>query len=63
VSPYQLALAFLIAQGRVFAIPKASQPGHVRDNAAAGDLELDSAEMNALDSAFPARRRRSLAMI
>jgi diketogulonate reductase-like aldo/keto reductase len=63
VSAYQAALAFLIAQGRVFAIPKASQPGHVRDNAAAGDLELDSAEMNALDGAFPARRRRRLAMI
>jgi hypothetical protein len=35
----------------------------VRDNAAAGDLELGSAEMNALDAAFPAKRRHRLAMI
>ena len=63
VTVYQAALAFLIGRGRVFAIPKAAQPGHVRDNAAAGDLELGSAEMNALDAAFPAKRRRRLAMI
>jgi diketogulonate reductase-like aldo/keto reductase len=63
VSTYQAALAFLMARGRVFAIPKAAQHAHVRDNAAAGDLELDSADMNALDAAFPARRRRRLAMI
>jgi diketogulonate reductase-like aldo/keto reductase len=63
ISAYQAALAFLIQRGRVFAIPKAAQPGHVRDNAAAGDLELGAAEMNTLDAAFPANRRRGLAMI
>jgi diketogulonate reductase-like aldo/keto reductase len=63
ISAYQAALAFLIEQGRVFAIPKAAQPAHVRDNAAAGDLKLSSAEMNALDAAFPAKHRRRLAMI
>jgi diketogulonate reductase-like aldo/keto reductase len=63
ISAHQAALAFLIEQGQVFAIPKAAQPSHVRHNAAAGDLELGSTEMNALDAAFPAKRRRRLAMI
>jgi diketogulonate reductase-like aldo/keto reductase len=63
ISAHQAALAFLIEQGQVFAIPKAAQPDHARDNAAAGDLELGFAEMNALDAAFPAKRRRRLAMI
>jgi diketogulonate reductase-like aldo/keto reductase len=63
ISVYQVALAFLMAEGQVFAIPKAAHPSHVRDNAAAGDVELDAAEMNALDAAFPAKRRRRLAMI
>jgi diketogulonate reductase-like aldo/keto reductase len=63
ISAYRVALAFLIAQAQVFVIPKAAHLDHVRDNAAAGDLELGSAEMNALDAAFPAKRRRRLAMI
>jgi diketogulonate reductase-like aldo/keto reductase len=63
ISAHQAALAFLIQQGQVFAIPKAAQPDHARDNAAAGDLELGGAAMNALDAAFPAKRRRRLAMI
>jgi diketogulonate reductase-like aldo/keto reductase len=62
-SAYQVALAFLIQQGNVFAIPKAASMGHVLENAAAGDLELSAAEMLALDAAFPAKPRRRLAMI
>ena len=63
LSAYQVALAFLIKQGNVFAIPKAGSVGHVLKNAAAGDVELSAAEMHALDAAFPAKRRRRLAMI
>lgn len=63
LDPYQVALAFLIKQGQAFAIPKAARLEHVRGNAAAGDLELDATAMSALDAAFPAKRRRSLAMI
>ena len=63
VSAYQAALAFLIKQSEAFAIPKAARIEHARDNAAAAELELDAAEMNALDAAFPAKRRRGLAMI
>jgi len=53
----------LIKQGQAFAIPKAARVEHARDNAAAAELELDAAEMGALDAAFPAKRRRGLAMI
>ena len=63
ISAYQAALAFLMQRGGVFAIPKAAQLAHVRDNAAAADFELGSAEMNALDAAFAAKKRRGLAMI
>jgi diketogulonate reductase-like aldo/keto reductase len=63
VSAYQVALAFLVEQGRVFTIPKGVRLEHVRENAAAGDLELDATDLRALDAAFPAKRRNRLAMI
>lgn len=62
-SPYRVALAFLVQQSGGFAIPKAATVAHVVDNAAAADLELDDAEMQAIDAAFPLGRRRRLAMI
>lgn len=62
-SPYRVALAFLVQQSGGFAIPKAATVAHVVDNAAAADLELDEAEMQAIDAAFPLGRRRRLAMI
>ena len=52
-SPRQVALAFLIRNPAVFAIPKASSAEHAADNAAAGDLTLDEREISALDKAFP----------
>jgi len=57
-SPYQVALAFLTRAPTLFAIPKASSPKHVRDNAAAANLALDPADIAALDAAFPRPRRR-----
>jgi diketogulonate reductase-like aldo/keto reductase len=63
VTPYQLALAFLLRQGGVFAIPKAARIQHVLENAAAGELVLDAAELSALDAAFPAKRKRGLPML
>lgn len=62
VSPYRIALAFLIRRG-VFAIPKAASAAHVADNAAAADLELTEAEIRDIDAAFPAKRRRRLATL
>jgi diketogulonate reductase-like aldo/keto reductase len=52
-SPRQIALAFLTRDPDLFAIPKASSPAHAADNAAAGELVLDTAEIAALDKAFP----------
>jgi diketogulonate reductase-like aldo/keto reductase len=63
VTPHQVALAFLLARGGVFAIPKAASVEHALDNAAAAHLELTPAELDTIDRAFPARPRRGLAMI
>jgi diketogulonate reductase-like aldo/keto reductase len=60
----QVALRFLLRNSSVFVIPKASTPEHVVENAKAGELELNSAEMARIEEAFPRRPRpRSLPMI
>ena len=60
----QLALAWLVAQQGVLAIPKATSEAHLRENFAARDLVLDDAERAALDRAFaPPRRKTPLRMI
>jgi diketogulonate reductase-like aldo/keto reductase len=56
VSPERLALAWCVRLPGVVAIPKAARPEHVRDNAAAGDLVLDGAEIARLEAAFPLAR-------
>jgi diketogulonate reductase-like aldo/keto reductase len=58
-TPYQVALAFLIRDPAVFAIPKASDPRHAAENAAAGDLMLTAEEIGAIDQAFPRGREPS----
>ena len=55
-SPARVALAWLLAQPGVMAIPKAVDPAHVRDNRAALDLRLSPAALAELDRAFPAPR-------
>jgi diketogulonate reductase-like aldo/keto reductase len=63
-SPRQVALSFLTRDPLVFAIPKASDPGHAAENAVAGDLVLTPDEIAALDKAFPrGPRPRSLPML
>ena len=60
----QLALAWLVAQPGVMAIPKATSEVHLRENLAVRDLVLDDAERAALDRAFaPPRRKTPLRMI
>jgi diketogulonate reductase-like aldo/keto reductase len=60
----QLALAWVLRDPRVVAIPKASSPEHVRANRAALDVALDDAALRALDAAFPPPRGKvPLAMI
>ena len=52
-TPRQVVLAFLTRSAPLFAIPKASQIVHAEENAGAGDLVLDPAEIAAIDAAFP----------
>jgi len=63
ITSRQAALAFLVARGGVFTIPKAARTEHVVENARAGDVELSESAMAALDAAFPLRRRRGLPML
>ncbi|TFD63117.1 aldo/keto reductase [Cryobacterium ruanii] len=58
VTSAQIALAWVIRQPGVIAIPKASSPEHVRQNAGAGAVVLDAEDYLSLDSAFPAPRRK-----
>ena len=63
-SAAQVALAWVLAQPGVVAIPKAVDPQHLRENLAARDLELDADDLVRLDRAFPPpARKRPLAMI
>ena len=57
-SPAQVALAWLLAQDDVIAIPKAGRIAHVRDNRAAADLTLDADALARLDELFPAPKGR-----
>jgi diketogulonate reductase-like aldo/keto reductase len=59
VTPAQLALAWVIRNPGIAAIPKASRPEHVRANRAAADLVLDHAALRALDAAFPPPRKKA----
>jgi diketogulonate reductase-like aldo/keto reductase len=51
--PAAIALAWVLRQSGVVAIPKASNLEHVRANAAALDVKLDSSDLAALEQAFP----------
>ncbi|HEX5344869.1 MAG TPA: aldo/keto reductase [Duganella sp.] len=63
VTPAQIALAWVLHQDGVIAIPKAVDPVHLRANRAAADLRLSADDLAALDKAFPPpRRRRALDM-
>jgi len=56
-SPAQVALAWLLQQD-VIAIPKASNPEHVRENHAALNLLLSKKDLKELDDAFPPPRQK-----
>ncbi|KVT70381.1 aldo/keto reductase [Burkholderia ubonensis] len=64
VSVTRVALAWVLAQPGVFAIPKAARIEHVRDNRAALDLVLSDDERTQLDAYFrPPRSKRALEML
>ena len=63
-TPAQVALAWTLRDPNVISIPKAADPAHVRENAAARDLALAPEDLATLDGAFaPPTRKRGLAML
>jgi diketogulonate reductase-like aldo/keto reductase len=58
-SAAQLALAWVLAQDGVLAIPKAIREAHLRENLAAADLVLSAEELAALQRSFPPPRRKT----
>jgi diketogulonate reductase-like aldo/keto reductase len=58
VTPAQLALAWVLRQPGLIAIPKAATVEHVRENRAAADIALDADILAQLDMAFPLPRGR-----
>ena len=64
VDAVAVALAWLLAQDGVVAIPKAVHPEHVEANARAADLVLTADDVAAIDRVFPPpTRKRPLAML
>jgi diketogulonate reductase-like aldo/keto reductase len=62
-SAAQVALAWVLAQAGVVAIPKAVKERHLRENLAACDLTLSADELVRIDARFPPpRRKTALAM-
>ena len=53
LTPVQVALASLLAQPEVIAIPKATGAAHLRENLAAVDVTLGVDELQAIDLRFP----------
>lgn len=63
-STFQIALAWLLRQPGVSAIPKAGRPDHVRDNQRALEIKLSPEELKAIDAQFPPPgRKRPLEII
>ena len=63
-SPAQIALAWVLRQPNMIAIPKASTERHVRDNAASLKLKLTNEDLAALDREFPPpKSKKSLPML
>ncbi len=64
VTAAQIALARLLAEPGVVAIPKAVRAVHLRENLAAAELTLEPEEIAAIDRLYPPPRRKApLAMI
>jgi diketogulonate reductase-like aldo/keto reductase len=63
-TPAQVALAWVLRQAGVVAIPKAGTVAHVRENHKALALKLDAEALQALDAAFPSpEKARPLEML
>jgi diketogulonate reductase-like aldo/keto reductase len=58
-TPAQVALAWLLRQEGIVAIPKAGNVEHVRENRRALDLALTDQDLAVLDRAFPPPRKKT----
>ncbi len=64
LSAAQLALAWVLRQPGVMAIPKAGQPEHLRENLRAAEFALAASTLEAVDQLFPPpKNKQALAMI
>jgi diketogulonate reductase-like aldo/keto reductase len=57
-TPAQIALAWVLRQPEVIAIPKASTIDHVRENRGALEIRLTADDLDELDRAFPPPSRK-----
>jgi diketogulonate reductase-like aldo/keto reductase len=57
-TPAQIAIAWTMRHANVISIPKASEPSHVRQNAAAGGISLTEADLDEIDAAHPPPARK-----
>jgi diketogulonate reductase-like aldo/keto reductase len=57
-TPGQIAIAWSLRSGRVISIPKATDPAHVRENAAAGEIALTAEDLAEIDAAHPPPRKK-----
>jgi diketogulonate reductase-like aldo/keto reductase len=56
--PAQVALAWVLRQPEIIAIPKSSSAEHIQENRAAHDIELTGRDIDELDEAFPPPDRK-----
>ena len=62
-TPAQVILAYLTREEGLFAIPKSSDIQRTRKNIRAMDLKLSKKDIEEIESDFPAKARKTLAMI
>ncbi len=58
-TPAQIALAWVLRQPGIIAIPKAIQPEHLEENHRALEIRLTEADLHALDQAFSPPQSRT----
>jgi diketogulonate reductase-like aldo/keto reductase len=59
VTPAQVALAWVMREPDVIAIPKASRPEHIRENRATLDFAFTDEDLAKLDQSFPPPTRKT----
>ena len=57
-TPGQIAIAWSMRSGAAISIPKATNPAHVRENAAAGDIVLTEADLAEINAGHPPPRQK-----